>query len=99
MKHQIVLVVNQGDDVVMMGQVFFGVSDTYGTNPRPYDYFLFTPPVVESRIIFIMRHSCSHIATVFRQIRSNVQIIRIQSVYCHHLQSDCNNLALSPILC
>ena len=86
MKHQIVLVVNQGDDVVMIGQVFFGVSDTYGTNPRPYDYPLFTPPVVESRIIFIMRHSHSHIATVFRQIRSNVQIIRIQSVYCHRLQ-------------
>ena len=99
MKHQIVLVVNRGDDVVMMGQVFFGVSDTYGTNPRPYDYFLFTPPVVESRIIFIMRHSQTVFMPVFIQIRSFVQEKRIQSVYCHHLQSDCNNLALSPMLC
>ena len=85
MKHQIVLVVNRGDDVVMIGQVFFGVSDTYGTNPRPHDYPLFTPPVVESRIIFIMRPSQTVSMPVFRQIRSNVQEKRIQSVYCHCL--------------
>ena len=62
MKHQIVLVVNRGDDVVMIGQVFFGVSDTYGTNPRPIPIsyiplglvgYAICPSVSESRIITI----------------------------------------------